>query len=77
MPTGPGRFQLLGKVARASFSEGITPADPDYRQTTTELNLNYILKGFDARVMVFYLDTRSSAVRPDVKRIGVGIQLQK
>jgi hypothetical protein len=77
MTTGPGRFQLLGKIARASFSEGITPADPDYRQTTTELNLNYVLKAFDARVMAFYLDTRFSAVRPDVKRIGVGIQLQK
>lgn len=75
--TGPGRFQVLGKVARASFSGGLTAADPDYDQTTTEFNVNYILKGYDARIMAFYLDTRFNAVRSDVKRIGIGVQLQR
>jgi hypothetical protein len=75
--TGQGRFQVLGKIARANFADGITAADVDYGQTTTEINVNYIIKGFDARIMVFYLDTRYDAVRTDTKRIGVGIQLQK
>jgi len=75
--SGPGRFQVLGKVSRASFSDGMSIGDVDYDQTTTELNLNYILKGFDARIMVFYLDTRFNAVRTDSRRFGVGFQLQR
>jgi hypothetical protein len=75
--SGPGRFQILGKTGRATFSGGIRPLDVDYDQTTTEFNVNYILKGSDARVMLFYLDTRFSAVRPDSRRIGVAVQLQR
>jgi hypothetical protein len=75
--TGQGRLQLLGKIARANFTEGMTAADADYGQTTTEINVNYIIQGFNARVMMFYLDTRYDDARPDTKRIGVGIQLQK
>jgi len=75
--TGTGRFQLLGKFGRATYSGGITAAERDYDQTTTEFNLNYLLKGYDARIMLFYLDTRFSAVQPDFKRIGVGLQLIK
>lgn len=75
--TGSGRFQLLAKVSQATYSNGMTPVDPDYDQTTTELNLNYILKGYNARVMLFYLDTRFSAVQPDAKRVGLGLQLIK
>lgn len=77
MLTGTGRVQLLGKMARAAFSGGLTAADADYHQTTTEVNVNYIMKGYDARIMVFYLDTRFDAVQPNDRRIGVGLQLQK
>ena len=67
---------MLGKFAKARFREGITPLDADYDQKTTELNLNYIIKQFNARVMIFYKDTRFDAVQPDFKQIGVGLQMQ-
>ena len=31
---------------------------PSYDQKTTEVNLNYVIKQFNARVMTFYQDTR-------------------
>ena len=74
--SGMGRFEVLGKFAKARFREGITPLDPDYDQKTTELNLNYVIKQFNARVMIFFKDTRFDAVRTDFKQIGVGLQLQ-
>jgi len=74
--TGQGRFQALGKYAYAEFREGLTRFNPDYNQKTTELDLNYILKQFDARVMIFFKDTRFNAVNPNNKQFGVGLQLQ-
>jgi len=73
---GVGKFEVLGKFAKARFREGITFLDPDYDQKTSELNLNYIIKQFDARVMIFFKDTRFDAVRTDFRQFGVGIQLQ-
>ena len=73
---GVGRFEVLGKFAKARFREGLTPLDADYDQKTTELNLNYVIKQFNARVMMFFKDTRFDAVRTNFKQIGVGIQLQ-
>ncbi len=73
---GVGRFEVLGKYAQARFREGLTPLNPDYDQKTTELDLNYVIKQFNARVMIFFKDTRFDAVRTDFKQVGVGIQLQ-
>lgn len=73
---GQGRFQALAKYAQARFRDGITPIDFDYDQKTTELDLNYVIKQFNARLMLFYKDTRFDAVRPDFKQIGVGVQIQ-
>jgi hypothetical protein len=73
---GMGRFEILVKFARARFREGITALDADHDQKTSELNLNYVIKQFNARVMIFYKDTRFNAVRADSKQIGVGVQLQ-
>jgi hypothetical protein len=75
--SGPGRFQVLGKYSKANFTDGFGTTNPSYHQKTTELNLNYLIKDFDARVMVFYQDSRFNAVQQDSKRIGVGLQLQK
>jgi hypothetical protein len=69
----PGQLQVLGKFAKANFEDGITQ---DYDQTTTEFNVNYILKEFNARVMFFFRNTDFSAVRPDSKAVGVGLQIQ-
>jgi hypothetical protein len=71
-----GRFELLGKFAQANFSEGLTAADVDYDQKTTELNFNYLIKQFNARIMIFYLQKDFSAVHENDKQVGVGFQVQ-
>ena len=73
---GMGRFEILGKYAKARFREGITPLDVDYDQKTTEINFNYVIKQFNARVMMFFKDTRFDAVSTDFKQVGVGLQIQ-
>jgi hypothetical protein len=73
---GPGRFEILGKWASARFREGITTLDPDYDQKTGEIDFNYVIRQFNARIMVFYKDTRFDAVRTNFKQFGVGVQLQ-
>jgi hypothetical protein len=73
---GEGRFELLGKFAQARFRDGIAAADIDYDQKTSEINVNYILKQFNARVMMFFKDTRFDAVRTDFIQVGVGLQFQ-
>lgn len=73
---GRGRFEALGKYAFARFRDGNRVVDADYDQKTTELNLNYVIKQFNARVMLFYKDTSFSAVRPDNTQIGLGMQIQ-
>jgi hypothetical protein len=73
---GPGRIELLGKYAFAQFRQGVTAVDGDYDQKTTEANVNYVIKQFNARVMAFYRDTRFNAVRSNVKQVGLGLQIQ-
>jgi hypothetical protein len=73
---GPGRFEILGKFAKARFREGLTVLDADYDQKTSEVNFNYIIKQFNSRVQIFYRDTRFDAVRPNSKVFGVGMQVQ-
>lgn len=74
---GIGKFEVLGKYAIAQFTDGIGTANPAYRQNTTEVNFNYIIKQFDARVMSFYKDTRfNDAVTKNNWQAGVGLQLQ-
>jgi hypothetical protein len=70
---GIGQFELLGKYARAEFTHGKTP---NYTQTTPEVNVNYVIKQFNARVMSFFRDTRFDRVRQDFWQIGIGLQLQ-
>jgi hypothetical protein len=72
--SGMGQFQILGKYARASFSKSLALAD--YDQDTTEFNLNYIIKEFNARLMFFVINQNFSAVKPDGMRAGVGLQIQ-
>jgi hypothetical protein len=73
---GVGRFEVLGKFARARFRDGVAPLDLDYDQKTTELNLNYVIKQFNARVMIFYRDTRFDLMKVNTKQAGVGFQVQ-
>jgi hypothetical protein len=71
-----GRLEILGKFAKASFRNGFTALDRDYDQKTTELNFNYVIREFNARVMVFYLQKNFSAVQANDKQVGVGFQVQ-
>jgi hypothetical protein len=71
-----GRLELLGKFARATFRNGITALDRDYDQKTTEVDFNYVIRDFRARVMLFYLQKNFSAVQANDKQVGVGFQVQ-
>ena len=70
---GPGKFEILGKYAKAEFTHGKSPS---YHQKTTEINFNYVIKQFNARVMSFYKDTRFNTVRTNFWQLGVGLQIQ-
>ena len=73
---GPGKVQVLGKFGSTQYEKGLTA---DYDQDTTEFNLNYILKSFNAKLSLFAKDTAFSKTAPvgkaDNMQIGVGIQL--
>ena len=70
---GVGKFQILGKFAKAE-SHGHKPL---VNQKTTEVNLNYVIKQFNARVMGFYEDTRfNNKANPNFWQAGIGLQIQ-
>ncbi len=58
-----GKFEILGKYAKADFTHGPSPS---YDQKTTEVNFNYVIKQFNARVMSFYQDMRFNRVRTEL-----------
>ena len=70
---GVGKFEILGKFAKAEFTHGATP---NYNQKTGEVNFNYVIKQFNARVMTFYKDTTFNKERKDFWQAGIGLQLQ-
>jgi len=70
---GIGKFQVLGKYAQATYS--YTALDVD--QDTVELDVNYIIKDFNARISLFYIDKSFDPdVGGDSKQIGIGLQVQ-
>jgi hypothetical protein len=71
--SGTGRWEILGKYASANL-KGFGPKET---LQTSEINLNYIIKQFNARVMFFYIDQRWD-LNPslDTWRAGAGLQLQ-
>jgi hypothetical protein len=75
-PVGPGKFEILGKYAKARFSRGISATDINYHQKTSEVNFNYVIKDFNARVMSFYKNTKFTGVRNNFWQVGVGLQVQ-
>jgi hypothetical protein len=77
---GIGKFQVLAKVSQANYDYA-TGSDVD--QDTIEVNLNYIIKQFNARVSLFYIDSdfspETTALVPvthDSTQIGIGLQVQ-
>jgi len=71
-PVGIGKFQLLGKYGEATY-DFVTG---DVKQKTSEVDLNYVLKQFNARISVFYIDTQFENASPDKKQFGLGLQVQ-
>ena len=70
---GPGKFQLLGKYGQATYDFLGTDLDQD----TLELDLNYLIKQFNARISLFYLDKSFDPdVGGDSTTIGLGLQIQ-
>jgi hypothetical protein len=68
---GIGRFQPLVKFGTATFEfTGVGDVDQD----TLELDLNYIMKQFNARLSLFYIDTDIEG--DGFKQIGLGLQVQ-
>jgi hypothetical protein len=69
-----GKFQILGKFAKADFTDGTTR---NYNQKTTEVDFNYIIKEFKARVFTFYKDTVFvDTTKPNFWQLGLGLQIQ-
>ena len=73
---GPGQFEALVKYGIAVYSQDKSNIYPDFRQKTTEVNFNYILNEFNARMMIFFKNTNYTAVRMNDVQVGVGLQIQ-
>jgi hypothetical protein len=74
---GIGKFQVLAKYAHAKYEFDTGPT-PDDTQKTKNLELNYIIKDFKARVSLYFLDFSydHQFVAKDNKQYGIGLQLQ-
>jgi len=70
---GPGKFEILGKYAKAEFTHGATPS---YSQKTAEFNFNYVIKQFNARVMSFCQNERFNRQFGNFWQAGLGLQVQ-
>lgn len=72
-PIGPGKVQILGKYAEAN---GDVPG-PDPKKKTTEIDLGYLVKEFNARGYLFFIDQEfDDSASPDATYGGIGIQVQ-
>jgi len=70
---GVGQFQVLGKYAKAEFTHG---TNANYDQKTTEFNLNYVIKQFNARVMSFAQNVKFNRLHTNFWEAGLGLQVQ-
>ena len=71
---GIGKFQALAKYGEATYDYA---ALGDVDQTTTELNLTYLIKDFNARVTLFYIDSSFDPnLGRDTTQLGIGLQVQ-
>ena len=73
---GIGKIEVLGKYGEAKFTRGKTLAAQPYVWKTTEINLNYVIKQFNARVMFFFKNNNFTAIKTDNWQGGVGLQIQ-
>jgi len=71
---GIGKIQLLGKYAQKSINETATTTSDKLK--TTEVNVNYIIKSFNARVGLYFLNQKDDVVDTSKKEFGLKLQLQ-
>jgi hypothetical protein len=72
---GIGKFQLLGKYSQKTYDATALTASNELK--TSEVDVNYIIKEFSARVGMYYLyQTDSLPGAPTPKEFGVKLQLQ-
>jgi len=73
---GYGKFQVLAKYAHAKYEFDTRPSDDI--QKTQDLELNYIIKDFKARISLYYIDFKydQQIVAVNHKQYGIGLQLQ-
>ena len=58
---------------RSDFTHGSTPS---FAQKTTEINFNYVIKQFNARIMSFYQKENFNRVMTNLWEAGIGLQIQ-
>jgi hypothetical protein len=76
---GIGKFQVLAKFGQVTFEDNTPPITPgELDQDTLELNLNYIIKQFNARISAFYIDRsyEAGAAEDGDTQYGIGLQVQ-
>lgn len=70
---GIGKFQILGKFASATSDV----AGDDLDKETTEFDLGYIMKEFNARLYLFVIDHNfDDGLGVDFTQTGIGLQVQ-
>ena len=70
---GPGKFQVLAKYGQATYDF----FGDDLDQDTIEFDVNYLIKTFNARISLYYLDKSFDPdVGGDTPTIGLGLQIQ-
>lgn len=72
---GPGKVSVMGKFGTTTYVEGLASGQ-DLEMDTTEVNLNYWIKGFNTRLTLYYLGKAySSDAAADTGQLGLGVQL--
>jgi len=79
---GIGKFEFLGKFAEAQFTDGIPLGTvsgavfASNRQKTTDAEIGYIMKQFDARLFAYGENVTFNAGVGNYWNAGLGLQLQ-
>jgi hypothetical protein len=76
-PTGIGKIQLLAKIAHAEYSQFDT-SPLDDAQRTQDFELGYIIKDFNARISLYWIQFHydNQLAGMDHRLLGLGVQLQ-
>jgi hypothetical protein len=74
-PIGIGKVEFLGKFAEAQFTDGV-PNFASNRQKTTDAEIGYIMKQFDARLFAFGENVTFNRGVGNYWDAGLGLQLQ-